>query len=180
MQFSYNLSKVIIYTLFVLFFVACKDDTVKNKQQPVNLAEIEEQMLKVNTQLVAIEDESINKLIENKAWKMEETGTGLRWMIIEKGNGEKAQIGKIVSLEYKVYLLSGQLIYSSENTGLKIFELGHGGVETGLEEGILFLKLGDKARFILPSHLAYGLQGDGQLIPAKASLIYEVKLIDLK
>lgn len=111
---------------------------------------------------------------------MEETGSGLRWMILQNGKGEKEQIDQLASLEFKVYLLSGRLIYSLEITGLKSFLIGNGGVESGLEEGILFLKLGDKARFILPSHLAFGLQGDGHMIPEKTSLLYEVKLIDLK
>lgn len=111
---------------------------------------------------------------------MEETGSGLRWMILQNGEGEKEQIDQLASLEFKVYLLSGRLIYSLEITGLKSFLIGHGGVESGLEEGILFLKLGDKARFILPSHLAFSLQGDGHMIPEKTSLLYEVKLIDLK
>lgn len=137
-------------------------------------------MLKVNSKLVEIEDESINKFIERKGWEMKETGTGLRWMLIENGEGERAQTGQLVSLEYKVYLFSGQLIYSSKTMGIKSFKIGYGGVESGLEEGILFLKLGDKARFILPSHLAYGLQGDGRSIHRKVSLLYEVELIELK
>ena len=58
--------------------------------------------------------------------------------------------------------------------------LGSGGVESGLEEGILLLKLGDKARFIIPSYLAHGLSGDQDKIPPKATLIYTIKIIDLE
>jgi len=58
--------------------------------------------------------------------------------------------------------------------------VGHGGVESGLEEAVLLLHAGDKARIIIPSHLAYGLVGDDDKIPARATLIYEIELIELK
>jgi FKBP-type peptidyl-prolyl cis-trans isomerase FkpA len=52
-------------------------------------------------------------------------------------------------------------------------------VEAGLEEGILLMHKGGKAKFILPSHLAFGLIGDQNKIPGKSTLIYDVNLIDL-
>jgi FKBP-type peptidyl-prolyl cis-trans isomerase len=53
-------------------------------------------------------------------------------------------------------------------------------VESGLEEVILFLKKGDRAKIIIPSHLAFGLVGDGNKIPAMATLVYDLELIELK
>ena len=55
-----------------------------------------------------------------------------------------------------------------------------GGVESGLEEGILLMKTGGKAKFILPPHLAYGLPGDGKKIPARAILVYDVELLSIQ
>jgi len=48
-----------------------------------------------------------------------------------------------------------------------------------LEEGLLLLHQGDKAKFIIPSHLAYGLLGDQKQIPPGATLVYDVELIQL-
>ena len=79
-----------------------------------------------------------------------------------------------------IRLLNGETIYRSENKGIKEFLIGKGGVESGLEEGILLLHQGDKARFIIPSHLAFGLLGDSDKIPEKASLVYDVELIKIK
>lgn len=180
MRFNSNLKWIFIFFLLATVFVACEDEGSNKGEKPVDYRALEEQMLKANSQLVIIEDEYIEKFIKEKDWEMNETGSGLRWMLIEQGEGERVVLGQIASLEYKVFLLSGQQIYSSESAGNKSFEIGHGGVESGLEEGILFLKLGDKARFILPSHLAYGAQGDGKSVPSRTSLLYEVKLIDLK
>ncbi len=180
MRFSYNLIRILLFSSFAFVLNACNDFLEKEEKNPVDYAALEEQMIKINTQLVTLEDESIKNFIESEGWEMTETGTGLHWMQLENGKGEKAKTGQIASIEYSLSLLSGEVVYSSESTGIKSFKIGKGGVESGLEEGILFLKIGDKARFVLPSHLAYGLQGDGQSIPRKASLVYEVKLIDLK
>jgi len=53
-------------------------------------------------------------------------------------------------------------------------------VESGLEEGILLLRVGDKATFIMPPHLAHGLQGDGDRIPARSIIMYDVLLLKVE
>lgn len=180
MLFNYKNRIVLISLLVAIFTLGCKHRVPIKESVTKDYATLEKQMLKRNSDLVELENNQIEAFIKEKHWNMEESGTGLRWMILENGKGEKAKTGQRVRLEYNVYLLDGQRIYSSDQTGPKSFLIGHGGVESGLEEGILFLKLGDKARFILPSHLAYGQQGDGNLVPSKASLLYEIKLIDLE
>ena len=52
--------------------------------------------------------------------------------------------------------------------------------QTGIEEAVLFLRKGDKAHIIIPSHLAFGLLGDQKMIPSRSALIYEVNIINLK
>jgi FKBP-type peptidyl-prolyl cis-trans isomerase len=66
-----------------------------------------------------------------------------------------------------------------DNDDPKTFLIGQGGVESGLEEGILLLQEGDKARFIMPPHLAHGLIGDRDKIPARATIIYDLELVSL-
>ena len=61
-----------------------------------------------------------------------------------------------------------------------VFTVGKGEVISGLEEGILLLHIGDKAKFIIPSHLAYGLLGDDNEIPTKATLIYDIEVVQKK
>jgi FKBP-type peptidyl-prolyl cis-trans isomerase FkpA len=135
------------------------------------------QVEKINKVLVQKEDEVIQNFIERRGWHMKETGSGLRYMIIKEGNGQPVQAGKDVTISYRLSLLDGTLCYSSGEQGLKTFRVGQGGVEQGLEEGILLLHVGDEARFILPSHLAHGLLGDGNRIPARATVLYEVEVI---
>jgi FKBP-type peptidyl-prolyl cis-trans isomerase len=161
----------------LLLFSCNENPSPKNNPNP---RELKETMMQVNKNLVESENEDIERYIKRYGWEMKETGTGLRYMIYKHGNGEKATSGKIAKLNYKVSLLDGTKCYSSDENGQKIFRIGKGGIESGLEEGILFLHVGDRAKFILPSHLAFGLVGDSKKIPAKAVLIYDIELIELK
>jgi FKBP-type peptidyl-prolyl cis-trans isomerase len=111
---------------------------------------------------------------------MKTTETGLWYRIKKEGTGEKATKGRIITLEYKVSLLDGTVCYTSEKDGLKVFEIGHGGVESGLEEAVLMLNKGAEAVFILPPYLAHGLLGDENKIPARSSIVYEVKVLSIE
>ncbi len=110
---------------------------------------------------------------------MTTSGTGLWYQIYQKGNGAPAKTGKMASINYKVWLLDGTLCYSSDSLGMKKFRIGKGGVEKGLEEGILLMRVGDKARFIMPPHLADGLIGDQDKIPPRSIILYEVELVQI-
>ncbi len=109
------------------------------------------------------------------------TGTGLRYMITKRGDGkELAQVGQTARVAYKVSLLDGTVCYSSEKTGPEDIAIGKDNTESGLHEGMQYMHVGDEAVFILPSHLAAHLLGDGNKIPAKASVIYNIKLLSLR
>jgi peptidyl-prolyl cis-trans isomerase A (cyclophilin A) len=58
--------------------------------------------------------------------------------------------------------------------------LGKGQVIQGWEEGIELLSVGDQARFVIPSHLAYGDRGAGGVIPPNATLIFDLELVEVK
>lgn len=169
-----------ISILVAFFLISCSDKQDRGSTKKLSQKQITEKLVEANIATIETENQQIDELIVSKAWKMNETPTGLRFQIVEKGNGENASLSKMVRFEYDVKLISGEEIYSSAKTGPKEFRIGSGGVESGLEEGILLLKLGDKVRFIIPSYLAHGLSGDQDKIPPKATLIYTVKLIDLK
>jgi len=109
------------------------------------------------------------------------TESGLRYQIIQKGTGVKAEKGKTVSVHYKGQLTDGTVFDSSYKRNEPIdFGLGQGQVIAGWDEGISLLNVGDKARFVIPSHLGYGTQGAGGVIPADATLIFDVELMDVK
>jgi FKBP-type peptidyl-prolyl cis-trans isomerase len=122
-------------------------------------------------------DEALDKI----AAGFEKTASGLRYQIIQKGNGKQAEKGKTVSVHYKGALVNGQEFDSSYKRKQPIdFPLGKGNVIEGWDEGIALLQVGDKARFVIPSHLGYGSRGAGGVIPPDATLIFDVELMDVK
>ncbi|WP_452224278.1 peptidylprolyl isomerase [Lacinutrix chionoecetis] len=111
----------------------------------------------------------------------EETNSGLRYKIVQKGDGAPAEKGKTVSVHYKGTLTDGTVFDSSYKRNAPIdFALGMGQVIAGWDEGVSLLNVGDKARFVIPSDLGYGSQGAGGVIPADATLIFDVELMDVK
>ena len=134
-------------------------------------------------------NEEKNKRLEEEKRKAEEalyaetqgferTDSGLFYKITHQGNGKQAQAGKKVSVHYTGMLLDKTIFDSSykRNQPLR-FNVGIGQVIEGWDEGILLLKEGDKARFVIPSELAYGSRGAGGVIPPNAPLIFDVELV---
>jgi peptidyl-prolyl cis-trans isomerase A (cyclophilin A) len=119
--------------------------------------------------------------MEKLAAGFEKTASGLRYQIIQKGNGKQAEKGRTVSVHYKGMLPNGQVFDSSYTRKKPIdFPLGKGHVIEGWDEGIALLSVGDKARFVIPSNLGYGERGAGGVIPPNATLIFDVELMDVK
>jgi len=119
--------------------------------------------------------------MEKLAAGFDKTASGLRYKMIQKGSGKKAENGKTVSVHYSGSLENGKVFDSSYSRKKPIeFPLGMGNVIEGWDEGIALLQVGDKARFVIPSHLGYGSRGAGGVIPPNATLIFDVELMDVK
>lgn len=120
------------------------------------------------------------KNLNNISKGFEVTSSGLRYKITDKGNGNSAVVGKNVKVHYKGQLIDGTVFDSSFKRNEPIeFTLGIGQVIKGWDEGLALLSEGDKARFIIPSDLAYGEAGAGGVIPPNANLIFDVELVSV-
>jgi len=171
--------RVIFFFLFSGMIAVSCNQPQEERRLP-DQQELRKALEETNKILLESEKQEIRDFIVRYGWDMEETGSGLWYQIYQQGKGETASAGKIALINYTISLLTGDMIYSSDTEGAKEFRIGRGGVELGLEEGILLMKEGDKARFIMPSHLAHGVPGDGVKIPARATIVYDVELIELK
>lgn len=174
-----NIKSISVFLFYFLFFISsvgCQERERSKRPQKVSA----EQLIEVNKYLVGKDSERIKAYLERSGEKMEERATGMWYSIEEEGEGLNAAKGNVVSIKYEVSLLDGTVCYSSDSLGLKSFRLGQGGVEYGLEDALLMMKKGGKAKFILPPHLAHGLLGDEDRIPARSIIIYNVELVDIK
>jgi hypothetical protein len=106
------------------------------------------------------------------------TESGLRYVVLKKGSGPKAEPTKSVEVHYTGMLTDGKVFDSSRERGEPIeFILGAGQVIKGWDEGIALMNVGDNFKLFIPSELGYGQTGAGDVIPPDADLIFDVELM---
>jgi FKBP-type peptidyl-prolyl cis-trans isomerase len=106
------------------------------------------------------------------------TDSGLQYWDIRLGNGEVAKEGQRVRVHYTGWLTTGKKFDSSVDAGTPFdFRLGNGEVIKGWDEGVAGMKVGGKRQLRIPPDLGYGAEGSPPVIPANATLIFDVQLI---
>jgi FKBP-type peptidyl-prolyl cis-trans isomerase FkpA len=90
--------------------------------------------------------------------------------------GDSIRDGMEISMHFKVSLMNGNEVYNSEQSGKKTFLVGQESIESGIHKGVQYLKKGDKALLLIPSHLAHGLMGDMKKIPPQMPIVYDVQI----
>lgn len=167
--------KVVTIALVLLILFAC---TETKKEKPVQWTQ--KQSTELNKNLTIEEDLNIRMFLANrKTWKTTKTGTGLRYYIYEHGTGMKAESGMKASVKYTVNLLDGTRCYQTDSLETEQFEIDHSEVESGVQEGIKKMHVGDKAKLIVPSHLGHGLTGNMDKIPPLTTLVIDIELVSL-
>lgn len=136
----------------------------------------------------------IKKYIDDNKLKLTKTPSGLYYSIESPGSGPKPAIGDTVVVNYTVKNTSNKVMETSiraEAIKAKLpinpmnpykpirFPVGAKGMIQGMDEGIQMLNKGSKATLVVPSNLAYGEQGSGQMIPPFATIIFNVELVDI-
>ena len=122
--------------------------------------------------------EKDQQLLNSLSKGFSKTSSGLMYKFENENKSKKPVNGEQVKVHYKGMLIDGTVFDSSYKRDQPIeFTLGIGQVIKGWDEGISLLGIGDKARFIIPSDLAYGESGAGGVIPPNATLIFEVDLL---
>lgn len=162
----------------LLFLLSCGSEPHYNTPKPLIKDTLTEPLLQTNKRVSESEKRDIDNFVKRKKWPMTETGTGLRYSIYHEGGGPQVQSGDLVMVNFEITLLNGELCYSSEETGAEEFVVDHDHVESGLHEAIKYLHVGDKAKIIIPSHLAFGLTGDSDKIPPLSPIVYDLEVLD--
>jgi FKBP-type peptidyl-prolyl cis-trans isomerase FkpA len=165
--------------MMMLLFQFCSHNR-KGTLTELEIRETQEALVGANRLLVQKDKEKIVSFIRQNNLALKETASGLWYGITRQGSGAKVQKNAHVTIKYRVSLLDGTKCYDSDSLGVKQFIVGKGGVESGLEEGVLMLNEGSKALFIMPPHLAHGLPGDGNRIPARSIIVYHIDLLKVE
>jgi FKBP-type peptidyl-prolyl cis-trans isomerase len=108
---------------------------------------------------------------------------GLKYIDLKVGTGAAARSLENLTVEYTGWMSDGITFDSSRGRAPFVFQLGVGGVIPGWDEGLPGMKVGGKRKLIIPSALAYGVNGSQadpttgvQVIPPNENLVFEVEL----
>ena len=104
------------------------------------------------------------------------TASGLEYFDINVGTGASPQPGETVQVYFESWLEDGTEVYSN----FWEIKVGAGVVIAGLDEGVATMRVGGKRRLIIPPELAYGASGTPPTIPPNATLIFDVKLVQIR
>lgn len=120
--------------------------------------------------------------IVEKNWPgAKRTATGLRTQVLAPGSGELVQRGELVSVLYRGQLLDGTVFDQATDPKEPLtFRVSRGQVIEGWEEGLQLMRPGEKRLLIVPFELGYGTRGDPPKIPRRATLVFEVELLEVK
>ncbi len=106
------------------------------------------------------------------------TASGLQYLVEKEGKGAKPKATDTVKVNYLGTKIDGEKFDSSYDRGQPAtFPLN--GVIKGWSEGLQLMPVGSKYKFFIPSDLAYGENGPGQIGP-NATLVFEVELLDIE
>lgn len=150
--------KVLIFTLVLAGLASCSLDNKMQEQ----------------------EDELIAAFIKNNNVTVEPNESGLYYIETLAGTGPAPETSDTVGVYFKVYFLTGVLLGEVVTGEPFDFIVGRNMVIAGFEEGISYMKLGGKARLIIPSKLAYGPLGDSYMIPGYTPLVYDLEIVRIK
>jgi FKBP-type peptidyl-prolyl cis-trans isomerase FkpA len=109
------------------------------------------------------------------------TPSGLYVEDVTVGAGEEAAPGRTVVVHYTGWLPDGTKFDSSRDRNAPFsFPLGTGTVIPGWDEGVAGMQEGGRRRLVIPPQLGYGAEAQGSVIPASATLVFDVELIDVR
>ncbi|MEI6092194.1 MAG: FKBP-type peptidyl-prolyl cis-trans isomerase [bacterium] len=122
---------------------------------------------------------SEEQVIAKKWSNVQKTPSGLLYTVTKEGKGAKPALGTLVTAHYTGTLTDGTKFDSSVDRGQPFkFQVGTGQVIKGWDEAFLDMKKGEKRVLVIPYNLAYGERGMPPVIPQRATLIFDVEMID--
>lgn len=119
--------------------------------------------------------EAGKKFLEENAKKpnIKTTKSGLQYEIVTEGTGKTPSPDDIVEVKYKGTTIDGK-VFDEQKDPIK-FPLN--AIIPGWTEGLQLMKEGGKAKLYIPSDLAYGEMGAGEVIPPNSTLIFDIELV---
>lgn len=157
--------------------VFCIKDVIKKKEAEQIQKRQKEQMEIELNKLKAQEPVEWKKYIDSLHITQKPDTNGLIYIEIKKGSGNSPKPTDVVKVHYKGTFLNGRVFDSSYDRGQPV-EFSLNGVIPGWTLGLQKMKVGGKAKLLIPSKMGYGEYGN-QGIPPYAPLVFEIELLNI-
>lgn len=170
------MNKILYIIVLVLTIVGCKTPDAR-KPITVKTGSFIDISVERNKKLNAKEQASIKKLLSEKDIDYIASQSGFWYYYNTKSEIDSLKtptFGNIVSFNYNVKSLNGDLIYSKEDIKPQTYAIDQEEIFTGMREGLKLMKTGETVTFLFPSQKAYGYYGDQNKIGSNMPLICEV------
>lgn len=165
-------------------FIKGLTDVMKEKQPAITYDEakevINEYFIKLQKEKMEINKKAGEEFLHiNKGRAgVVELPSGLQYQVLKQGNGAKPSATDKVKCHYHGTLINGTVFDSSVQRGQPAV-FGVNQVIPGWVEALLLMPVGSKWRLFIPSNLAYGEHGAGEMIEPNSTLIFDVELLDI-
>jgi FKBP-type peptidyl-prolyl cis-trans isomerase FkpA len=168
-----------ISALVMMVLIAACDPPVQ-EQVLIQANPVSEKFIKANQYMQRRHQDHIAAFVERVGWEARVTPSGL-WMVIHKpGTGIDITENSTVTYTYESMLLDGTPCYEATEMQPKTISMGRGGVESGVEQGLQYMRQGTEAILIIPPHLGHGNFGDRDRIPGNSVIIYRLKVVEVR
>lgn len=172
--------KLLIFTSMLCF--GCSKIEPRKPINPRPSSTILQETIQESKKLNALENARLLSIIEKDSTKNYQVSpNGFWYAYINKVEESKIspKIGDVVSIQYDIADLQGNIIYSKEELGLKNYKVDKEDFISALQSGIKLMKVGETITFVIPSYKAFGVSGDGKKIGINQSIKSTVTLINI-
>lgn len=172
--------KIQYIVLFIVsLLLACNEPVKQEKKVIINKQAIKKQFEEANKLLAKKENDDMDAYARNHKMNFVNTNLGLRYFVYSPSiKGDSIRDNMELTIEFTISLLDGTECYSSKESGNRKFVVGMEDIESGIHSAVKYLKKGDKAILLLPSHLAHGLLGDMHKIPPQMPIVYDIHILN--
>ncbi|MDR0421102.1 MAG: FKBP-type peptidyl-prolyl cis-trans isomerase [Prevotellaceae bacterium] len=183
------------YVAFNIFLVlilcaACNNSETNSNSLPKVNVNVRENIEKANKILIEKDKDRVESFLRRHNLQATFDDTGFWFSEIESGNGEKIQDGSLVALTCTINLLDGTPCYTYDEENPLVFVVGKSNelsentnmqnVVSGLHSALALIENQSRYVFVFPSHLAHGIIGDGNNVPPRSILVYDIKVLDVQ
>ena len=168
-----ELPKIIDSTTMLYFDIKVMNIQTTEQKEKERVAEAAKQK--------QAEPENLNKYLATNNITVKPIASGLYFIESQAGSGNIPKTGDMVKINFTVSLIDGKELFSTvKNGGPMPVEIGKPFENKGFEEAVAMMKKGGKAKLIVPSSLAFGEQGRGQMVAPFTTLLYDVEIMEIK